>query len=74
MTSYIRVNVCSPFLEHLTEGIDQRFDMCNLMTLRMMGVVPSVIAVKDEVSIFEAAELYKDDLPCPNLLDEEFRK
>ena len=44
------------------------------MTLRMMDVVPSVIVVKDEVLIFEAAEFYKDDLPCPNLLDEEFRK
>ena len=71
---YYRVNVCSPFLEHLTEAIDRRFDKCNLMTLRMMGLVPSVIAVKDEVSIFEAAEFYKDDLPCPNLLDEEFSR
>ena len=40
----------------------------------MMGLVPSVIAVKDEVSISEAAEFYKDDLLCPNLLDEEFRR
>ena len=53
---YYRVNVCSPFLEHLTEGIDQRFDKYNLMTLRMMGLVPSVIAVKNEVKIFEAVE------------------
>ena len=71
---YYRVNICSPFLEHLTEGIDQRFDKYNLMTLRMMGLVPSVIAVKDEVSISEAAEFYKDDFPCPNLLDEEFKR
>ena len=70
MISYNRVDVCSPFLEHFTEGIDQRFDKYNLMTLRMMGVVPSVIAVKDEVLIFEAVEFYKDDLLCPNLLDE----
>ena len=41
------------------------------MTLRMTGLVPSVIAVKDEVSISEAAEFYKDDLPWPNLMDEE---
>ena len=40
----------------------------------MMGLVPSVIAVKDEVSISEDDEFYKDDLPCPNLLDEEFRR
>ena len=40
----------------------------------MMGLVPSVIAVKDEVSIFEAAEFYKDDLPCPNLLGKEFSR
>ena len=41
----------------------------------MMGLlVPSVIAVKDEVSISEASVLYKDILPCPNLLDEEFRR
>ena len=44
------------------------------MTLQMMGLVPSVIAVKDEVSISEAAGLYKDDLPRPNLLDKEFRR
>ena len=44
------------------------------MTLRMTGLVPSVIAVKDEVSISEAAEFYKDDLPCPKLMDEEFRR
>ena len=71
---YYRVNVSSPFLEHLSEGIDQRFDKCNLMTLRMMGLVPSVIAVKDEISISEAAEFYKDDLLCLNLLDEELDK
>ena len=65
---YYRVNICSPFLEHLIEGIDQRFAKYNLMALRMMGLVPSVLAVKDEVSIFEAAEFYKGDLLCPNLL------
>ena len=40
----------------------------------MMGLVPSVITVKDEVSISEAAEFYKDNLPCPNLLDEKLRR
>ena len=72
--NYYRVNVCSLFLEHLTESIYQRYDKYNLMTLRLMGLVPSVIAVKDEVSIFEAYPFYKDDLPCPNLLDEESRR
>ena len=71
---YYRVNICSPFLEHLTEGVDQRFDKYNRRTLRMMGLFPSVIAVKDEISIFEATKFYKYDLPCPNLLDEEFRR
>ena len=37
---YYQINVYSSFLEHLTEGIDQRFDEYNLMTLRMMGLVP----------------------------------
>ena len=55
---YYSVNVCSHFLENLTEGIDQRFNKYNLMTLRMMGLAPSVIAVKNKVSISEAAELY----------------
>ena len=54
---------CSPFLEYLTEGIDKRLEY-NLITLSMMGLlVPSVIAVKDEVSISEASELYKHNLP-----------
>ena len=71
---YYRVNICSPSLEHRTDDIDQRFDKYNLMALRMMGLVPLVIAVKDEVSVSEAAEFYKNDLPCPNFLDEEFRR
>ena len=55
---YYRVNVCLPFLEYLAEGIDQRFDKYNLMTLRVMSLVPSVNSVKDKVSISEAPEFY----------------
>ena len=41
------------------------------MTLRIMGLVPSTIAVKDEVSISEAGKIYKDNLPYPKLLVKE---
>ena len=59
-------NVCSPFLEKVRKY--------NSMTLRMMGLVSSVIAREVEISISETAEFYKDELSSPNLLDEEFRR
>ena len=60
-TTPYNYNVCSPFLEKVSKY--------NPMTLRMMGLVSSVIAL-----ISETAEFYKDELSCLNLLDEEFRR
>ena len=40
----------------------------------MMGVVPSVIAIRDDIDISEAVVMYEDDLPCSLLVDEEFRR
>ena len=65
-TTPYNYNVCSPFLEKVRKY--------NSMTLRMMGLVSSVIAREVEISISETAEFYKDELSSPNLLDEEFRR
>ena len=65
-TTPYNYNVCSPFLEKVSKY--------NSMTLRMMGLVSSVIALKVEILISETAEFYKDELSSPNLLDEEFRR
>ena len=69
--SYYRKNMCLPFLDHLINGIDVRFDKYGKTVLMMQALIPSVIAERD-VTIDDIVEIYKDDLPAPNNCQEEF--
>ena len=54
--------MCLSFLDHLTKGIDVRFDKYSKTVLMMQAFIPSVIAEKD-VTIDDIVEINKDDLP-----------
>ena len=54
---YYRRNVCLPFLDHLIQGIDSRFDKYGRTILLMMGLVPSVVADKEDVTIDDAVKM-----------------
>ena len=69
--NYYRKNMCLPFLDHLINGIDVRFDKYGKTVLMMQALIPSVIAERD-VTIDDIVEIYKDDLPASNNCQEEF--
>ena len=69
--NYYRKNMCLPFLDHLTNGIDVCFDKYGKTVLMMQALFPSAIAERD-VTIDDIVEIYEDDLPAPNNCQEEF--
>ena len=60
---HYRRNVGNPFLDHLIQGIDSRFDKYGEAILNMIGLVPSVIVARNDSSIDQLVELYHEDLP-----------
>ena len=63
--------MCLPFLDHLINRIDVRFDKYGKTVLMMQALIPSVIAERD-VTIDDIVEIYEDDLTGPNNCQEEF--
>ena len=61
---FYRVNMCLPFLDHIINGIDVRFDKYGKIVLAMAGLVPSVITEND-VSVIDRLDMYGGDLPNP---------
>ena len=69
--NYCRKNMCLPFLDHLINGIDVRFDKYGKTVLIMQALIPLVIAERD-ATIDDVVETYKGNLPAPNNCQEEF--
>ena len=61
---FYRVNMCLPFLDHIINGIDVRFDKYGKIVQAMAELVPSIIAEND-VSIIDILDMYSDHLPRP---------
>ena len=57
--NYYRNNMCLPFLDHLINGIDVRFDKYGKTVLIMQALIPSVIA-ESHVTIDDIVEIYKE--------------
>ena len=54
-----------PFLDHLINGIDKRFNKYGKTVSIMQALIPSVVAESD-VTIDDIVEIYKYDLSGPN--------
>ena len=67
---YFLFNMCLPFLDHLLQGLNSRFDKHGSLVHYMYGLIPSLIGEK-EVDIKETIGQYKSDLPSPLLVDKE---
>ena len=55
-------NVCYPLIDHLIQGIDNRFDKYGSTVYLMYGLIPSVIVERD-ITVKDIIEQYQDDLP-----------
>ena len=58
-------------MDHLMQGINNRFDKYGSTVYLMYGLIPSVIVERD-ITVKELIEQYQDDLPIPINAEEEF--
>ena len=68
---YYRKNMCLPFINHLINRTDVRFDKYGKTVLMMQALIPSIIVERD-VTIDDVVEIYKEYLPALNNCQEEF--
>ena len=67
---YYRQNLVIPVLDEVICEFNAKFSKLSTTAGQLVGFVPSVICER-EVNIEEAAELHANDLPNPELLDQE---
>lgn len=60
-----------PFLDHIIKELTERFGPLQQTKEKLLGLIPAVAA---PASVAEVGELYKADLPSPQLLSTEFRR
>lgn len=63
-----------PFLDHITSELETRFGPIHQTKIKLLGLIPSVAATYSFASIKDVGELYKADLPSPQLLSTEFNR
>ena len=72
--AYYRRNIMMPFLDHITSEMQARFGPIHQTKVKLLGLVPSIAATYSLASIRDVSELYKSDLPSPQLLSTEFNR
>ena len=73
LEDWYRVNVAIPFVDHIITELGSQFTQLSKTASQLLCLVPSVM-YKVNVSFSELVELYKDDLPFPELFDQEFTR
>ena len=70
VVDYYWKNVAVPFLDHIISNLDERFSSLTVTASSLLGLVPSVICTK-EPDISAAIQMYRQDLPSPELIPSE---
>ena len=71
---WYRVNAAIPFLDHVITELDSQFSSLSLTCSRLLNLVPSVMCSNTHFDFAELLQLYKDDLPSPELFEQEFSR
>ena len=72
---YYLVNMAIPFLDHIISEFGARFEGLSVRASKLFGLIPSILCSEEvPVDISEAVEMYKDDLPSPELMDQELKR
>ena len=71
---YYRRNIMLPFLNCLTSEIEARFGSIHQTKIKLLCLVPSTAVNCTASSIRNVGDLYKSDLPSPQLLSTEFNR
>ena len=69
---WYKLNVTIPFLDHIICELEMQFSPMAKTAAKILTIVPSILCDEDkEVDIRDIFELYSNDLPSPELLDQE---
>lgn len=73
---YYHVNIAVPFLDHIISELDGQFSGLTMRVSKLLGLVPSVIQESQITAqqLNDLVDLYKDDLPSPQLFFAEFQR
>ena len=71
---YYRRNIMRPFLDHVTSEMDSRFGSVHQTKIKLLCLIPSDSVSCTPSSIKDVGELYKSDLPSPQLLSTEMNR
>ena len=67
-------SVMMPFLDHITNEMQARFGPIHQTKVKVLGLVPTIAPTYSLASIKEVSELYKTDLPSPQLLSTKYNR
>lgn len=69
---YCRLNLAIPFLDHISNELEQQFTGLSAKCGKLIGLVPTVLISEDvEPDFEEVVKTYTDDLPSPELFHHE---
>ena len=71
---YYRRYLMTPFLDHITSELKERFGPIHKTKIKLLGLILSVAASFPLAAIKEVGDLYKADLPSPHMLSTEFSR
>lgn len=69
---YYRKNLAVPFVGHIMTELEAQFSSLAVISSKLLSLVPSVTCSVETPNINEAVEIYREDLPSPNLLPQEW--
>lgn len=70
---YFKKNAAIPFLDHIISDLDEQFSCLAITASSLLGLVPTVICTK-HIDISDALEMYRQDLPSPELVAQEITR
>ena len=73
VAEYFKCTIVMPFLDHIISELSSRFDVHMKKVSSLQVLIPVNINPASSTEFIKAAiEFYSDDLPNPNVFDEEF--
>ena len=64
-----------PFLDHIISEFEAQFSELSVKSSALLCLIPSIICTQEmPVNISVAVEMYSEDLPSPELMDQEMKR
>ena len=71
---WYRINVAIPFLDHIISELNARFSSLAQTASKLYGIIPAILCSSKNVDLTEVVQLYTDDLPSPELFQQELQR